>query len=59
MVSLHDEREVAGMLRCSREMVRKLKRGGRIRFVKIGRLTRYRSDDVAAFIEAATPPSAR
>lgn len=54
MVTLHDEAEAAELLKCSREMVRKLKRTRRLRFVKVGRLTRFRSDDIAAFIEGAT-----
>jgi excisionase family DNA binding protein len=53
-ITLHDETEAAALLKCSREMVRKLKRTKRLRFVKVGRLTRFRSDDLAAFIEGAT-----
>jgi excisionase family DNA binding protein len=46
-------REVADMLRCSLSMVRALTRRGELPVMYVGRLPRYASDDVAAYLARA------
>ena len=45
--------EVAAHLRCSVEMVYKLRRMGRLRAVRLGALYRWKPEVVRAFLEAA------
>ncbi len=45
--------EVAAYLRCSVEMVYKLRREGRLRAVRLGAVYRWRLETVRGFIEEA------
>jgi len=50
-----NERQAADYLKCSVGMMRKLRRfGNGPAFCKLGRLVRYRVEDLATFVEANT-----
>ena len=60
-VELYTAREVAGILKLSVEQTRRFMRAGVIPTVNLGRSTRVRSDDLAAYIRglARTEPGER
>lgn len=47
-----DTQSVADHLECSASMVRKLNRSGSLRHVRVGRLLRFRPEDITRYIEA-------
>lgn len=54
------DRELAALLGCSRALVWRLNSAGRIpQPVRVGGLTRWRVDEVRAWVAAGAPPRAR
>lgn len=51
MSPLLTETQAAEFLQMSERSVRKVRQAGALRFVQIGRLIRYRIDDIQGFIE--------
>jgi excisionase family DNA binding protein len=49
---LMDTQSVADHLKCSTSMVRKLNRIGALRNVRVGRLLRFRPEDITSYVEA-------
>ncbi|MBM4078137.1 MAG: hypothetical protein FJ278_00435 [Planctomycetes bacterium] len=57
---LISDRELAGMLGCSRALIWRLNSAGRIPLpVHVGGLTRWRVDEVRAWVAAGAPPRTR
>jgi excisionase family DNA binding protein len=53
MQKLLTENEVAELIGITRVTIWKHRRAGRLRFLKVGRVIRYRPEDVAAFLDAS------
>jgi excisionase family DNA binding protein len=56
---LLDKAAVADRLGCSPRLVDKMTAGRVLPFVKVGRLTRFRPEDVERWIQANTAPAVR
>ena len=48
------EPELADMLKTSQRSIRKARQSGALPYIRLGRLVRYRLNDVVEFLEAAT-----
>lgn len=52
-LALYDERQAAKMICCSVALLRKYRLlGGGPAYIKVGRLVRYRQDDLATFLDS-------